>query len=127
VELLSRELAVPVFKLDHWRQKADAALEGALKEREADAASIEPKNSISRAVARLLRDGRIARRADPEDGRATILDLTDAGRALHDSLLPEFRAREARMVAPLSEAERAELDRLLGKLVHREDDWAEVF
>lgn len=38
VELLSRELGLPVFKLEQWRQKAEAALDGALKERDADAA-----------------------------------------------------------------------------------------
>ena len=38
VELLSRELGVPIYKLEQWRQKADAALDGALKEREADPA-----------------------------------------------------------------------------------------
>ena len=37
-ELLSRELGLPLFKLEPWRQKAEAALEGALKEREADPA-----------------------------------------------------------------------------------------
>ena len=37
-ELLSRELGLPVFKLAQWRQKAEAALEAALKEREADPA-----------------------------------------------------------------------------------------
>jgi|SRR5215211_4931062 len=37
-ELLSRELGLPIFKLDQWRRKAEAALEGALKEREADPA-----------------------------------------------------------------------------------------
>jgi transposase len=37
-ELLSRELGVPLYKLEQWRQKADAALEGALKERETDLA-----------------------------------------------------------------------------------------
>jgi len=36
VELLSRELGLPVFKLEQWRQRAEAAFEGALKEREAD-------------------------------------------------------------------------------------------
>ena len=35
-ELLSRELGLPVFKLEQWRQRAEAAFEGALKEREAD-------------------------------------------------------------------------------------------
>ena len=37
-ELLSRELGLPVFKLAQWRQRAEAALEGALKERETDPA-----------------------------------------------------------------------------------------
>jgi transposase len=37
-ELLSRELGLALFKLEQWRQKAEAALEGALKEREADPA-----------------------------------------------------------------------------------------
>lgn len=35
VELVSREIGVPVFKLERWREKGEAALEGALKEREA--------------------------------------------------------------------------------------------
>ena len=39
VELLSRELGVPIYKLEQWREKADAALDGALKERESDPAS----------------------------------------------------------------------------------------
>lgn len=41
MELLSRELGVPVYKLERWRGKAEAALEGALKEREADTADGE--------------------------------------------------------------------------------------
>ena len=48
VELLSRELAVPIFKLEQWRQRADAALDGALKEREADVASIELDAAMKR-------------------------------------------------------------------------------
>ncbi len=37
-ELLSRELGLPIVKLEQWRQRAEAALEGALKERETDQA-----------------------------------------------------------------------------------------
>ena len=47
-ELLSRELGVPIFKLEGWRQKADAALDGALKEREAETASIELAAAMQR-------------------------------------------------------------------------------
>jgi transposase len=41
MELLSRELGLPVYKLERWRAKAEAALEAALKEREADMADDE--------------------------------------------------------------------------------------
>jgi hypothetical protein len=48
VELLSRELGVPLYKLEQWRQKADTALDGALKEREADPASGELAAAMQR-------------------------------------------------------------------------------
>lgn len=48
VELLSRELGVPIFKPEQWRRKADAALDGALKEREAEAASTELAAAMQR-------------------------------------------------------------------------------
>ena len=48
IELLSRELGVPVYKLEHWRQKAEAGLEGALKEREADTADGELAAAMQR-------------------------------------------------------------------------------
>ena len=47
-ELLSRELGVPLYKLEQWRQKADAALDGALKERDADPASGELAAAMQR-------------------------------------------------------------------------------
>jgi transposase len=47
-ELLSRELGLPISKLEHWRQKAEAGLEGALKEREADPASGELAAAMQR-------------------------------------------------------------------------------
>ena len=72
VELLSRELGVPLFKLEQWRQKADAALDGALRERDADTASIELNAAMQRVGelsmevellrARIERSGPLARR-----------------------------------------------------------------
>lgn len=47
-ELVSRELGVPIYKLEQWREKADAALDGALKERESDAASGELAAAMQR-------------------------------------------------------------------------------
>ena len=48
VELLSRELGLPIFKLEQWRQKAEAAFEGALKEREADQADSQLAAAMQR-------------------------------------------------------------------------------
>jgi len=72
VELLSRELGVPIFKLEQWRRKADAALDGALREREAEAASTELAAAMQRIGelsmevellrARIERPGPLARR-----------------------------------------------------------------
>ncbi len=71
-ELLSRELGLPIFKLEQWRRKAEAALEGALKEREADqadgqlAAAMQRIGELSMEVellrARIARPGPLARR-----------------------------------------------------------------
>ena len=71
-ELLSRELGLPLFKLEQWRQKAEAALEGALKEREGDpaegqlAAAMQRIGELSMEVellrAKMERPGPLARR-----------------------------------------------------------------
>ena len=47
-EDLSRELGVPLYKLERWRRKAEAALDGALKERETDAATGELATAMQR-------------------------------------------------------------------------------
>ena len=47
-ELLSREFGVPLYKLEQWRAKADAALDGALKERESDTATGELAAAMQR-------------------------------------------------------------------------------
>lgn len=47
-EGLSRELGVPLYKLEGWRQKAEAALDGALKERETGAGTGELATAMQR-------------------------------------------------------------------------------
>lgn len=82
-----------------------------------------PKNSVSRAVNAMLERGFIARREDPGDARRALLSLTRRGRALYDAALPMFIARENAMLAPLTKQERMSLQRILGKLVVRDDEW----
>ena len=71
-ELLCREFGVPIYRLEQWRQKADAALDGALKERDGDpaagelAAAMQRIGELSMEVellrSRIERPGPLARR-----------------------------------------------------------------
>lgn len=83
-----------------------------------------PKNSVSRAVNRLLSMGLVRRAADRADGRRAMLSLTPKGERLYVSILPRFQARQDAMLSVLSTAERKQLNTLLNKLVERDDDWA---
>lgn len=76
-----------------------------------------PRNSISRAVHRMLRDGYLTRSPDPDDGRQALLRITPAGRAMHKSIVSKFEQRERALLAILSSDERQVLDHLLTKLV----------
>jgi DNA-binding MarR family transcriptional regulator len=52
-------------------------------------------STVSRQVAALVKDGLLERRSDPQDGRASLLVLTDPGRALladHDRLRLDYFA-----------------------------------
>lgn len=83
-----------------------------------------PKNSVSRAVAKLVSEGLLTSEAHATDGRRAILQLTAKGRKVYERVLPRFRERQQQMLSVLTSAEQAELNRLLNKLVEREDDWA---
>lgn len=77
------------------------------------------KVRVSRAVAGLVRAGRINRRVDGADRRRSVLALTPAGDSIHREIVPHARRVEARLLAGLSSDERAALDQLIKKLEAR--------
>ena len=74
------------------------------------------KVAVSRAVARLLERGLLVRGTHDDDRRRSVLELSDAGYAVHDEVAPLALEYERKLLAPLTVDERAELDRLLHKL-----------
>ena len=84
-----------------------------------------PKNSISRAINGLLKNGYISRASDEEDGRRGVLNITARGKAAYDRIAPLFQQRQKKMLEVLSAEERDDLNRLLTKLVSQEPSWAE--
>jgi DNA-binding MarR family transcriptional regulator len=82
-----------------------------------------PKNSISRAVERLLQRGLIRREQIETDRRLTLLTIERSGTALIKKTTGLFRAREAEMLRSLSAVERTALDHILRKLMHDAENW----
>jgi len=73
-------------------------------------------SAMTNRLDRLEKRGLIARKTDPEDRRGLQIMLTDAGFALVDGLVASHVETEERMLAALSQAERAILRELLGKI-----------
>ena len=73
--------------------------------------------TLGEAVDRLVRDGRLERRAAPGDRRSHALHLTPDGQTFLDALAPALEAHERAVAERLSAAERRTLVNLLGRLV----------
>jgi len=67
-------------------------------------------------VTRLEQAGLIEREEAASDRRAKHLRLTPAGRHMLDQIIPLVQAREAEILAALSDQERALLDGIVDKL-----------
>jgi DNA-binding MarR family transcriptional regulator len=79
------------------------------------------KSVVSRAVARLIELGWVARTASATDRREAPLALTGAGRDVYAQLVPIVLDYQDRLLGVLSDAERRTLGRLLDKLERQLD------
>jgi DNA-binding MarR family transcriptional regulator len=82
-----------------------------------------PKNTISRAIAKLLRRNLIQRAPDLVDRRSYVLRLTRAGRRILDETVALMVERERLMLASLSREEQRTLSKLLARIVIRSPNW----
>lgn len=78
------------------------------------------RGAISKLAERLLDKGLLVRTADPDDGRAHTLSLTDAGNALVPTLARLADQNEAEFFAILTAEEKAAMETALRRVVaHR--------
>ncbi len=73
-------------------------------------------STISRQIAHLVKLGHVERTADPVDGRATLLAATDEGRRVFEENRRLRNERFSQILAAWSEADRATLATMLGRL-----------
>ncbi len=74
------------------------------------------KTRIIATLDELQRDGLIERVADPDDRRARLLAITEAGRERKDAVQEAIQAGEERWLGTLSAADRATFLRVLQEL-----------
>lgn len=104
------------LKIPEWRLMAVLGEGRPRTQRELVAATRMDKVTVNRAAKALAERALIARQAHEADGRSHHLDLTDAGRALYDAIVPTALASEARLESNITPAERAALMTILAKL-----------
>jgi DNA-binding MarR family transcriptional regulator len=102
--------------IPEWRVMAVLGRFGPMSANEVAERTAMDKVRVSRAVAQLARDGRLARRTDRADRRRAVLDLSPKGRAVFAEIVPLALGVEARLLAPLSAAERALVDEVIARL-----------
>jgi DNA-binding MarR family transcriptional regulator len=107
------------LSIPEWRVMAVLAANPGLSAAEATARTAMDKVAVSRAVSTLLAAGRLRRITAPADRRRTHLTLTTAGARVYAQVVPMALEYERHLVAPLSKAERATLDRVLRVLLGR--------
>ncbi|MGF6261858.1 DNA-binding MarR family transcriptional regulator [Paraburkholderia youngii] len=82
-----------------------------------------PKNSISRAVNRLVERKMLKRKTNSNDRRESLLILNEAGRGLYERVRPVAVNRQELMLESLSKEERESLDFILNKLMRSRQNW----
>ncbi len=88
-----------------------------LRHRDLTAAMLVTPGAVTKRVDRLVDKGYVVRAAAGEDGRGQLVRLTRAGVRFVDRMMKVHMANEERMIGGLTDRERAQLARLLGKLV----------
>jgi DNA-binding MarR family transcriptional regulator len=73
-------------------------------------------SAVAQRLNKLEQRGLVTRTANPDDGRGTVVTLTERGKAVIDAALPDHLATERAVTSALTAAEQAELARLLQRL-----------
>jgi len=105
--------------IPEWRVMAVLAMTPDLSAAEVAQRTAMDKVAVSRAVASLLKERRIVRKTARADRRRSLLRLSAAGREVYAQVVPVALAYERDLLAPLSDKDRAVIDRAIRVLLGR--------
>ncbi len=105
--------------IPEWRVMAVLAMTPDLSAAEVAQRTAMDKVAVSRAVASLLKERRIVRKTARADRRRSLLRLSAAGQQVYAQVVPVALAYERDLLAPLSDKDRAVIDRAIRVLLGR--------
>jgi len=109
------------LRIPEWRVLAVLGMQPGLSAAEVAAKTAMDAVAVSRAVTRLLKQGRLERRYTSQDRRRSELRLSVQGQRVYEEIVPIARAYERTLLDGLDVTQRLELDRLLQLLTQRAD------
>jgi DNA-binding MarR family transcriptional regulator len=112
------------FGVPEWRILVTLGEFGTMTGKAIGSHSHMHKTKVSRAVALMERRKLVARKANRDDLRESILSLTPAGQAIYDDLAPAALAFAQQLLNAVEPADRAALDRALRKITERSAELA---
>ena len=112
------------LSITEWRVVAVLGRYDGLSAREVAERTAMDKVAVSRAVAALMKDGRVRRATAAHDKRQSVLSLTAKGRKVHAEVAPLALQYEQRLLAHLDAEEQSWLARILEKLLQAEQELA---
>lgn len=104
------------LNVPEWRVMAVLGDAGTLTQRELTEFTLMDKVAVNRACKVLEERGLAARQPNDRDGRSHLLELTDAGRAMHAAIMPLALEMERRLFSTFSEEERQAFRSLLARV-----------
>ena len=113
--------------IPEWRVLVTLGQYGTMTGKAVGAHSHMHKTKVSRAVAELEKRKMIARRANREDMRESLLSLTAAGREIYDDLAPIALDFTRRLTEAIDPADAAAFDRAIERLTERSTRLAAEF
>jgi DNA-binding MarR family transcriptional regulator len=122
-QAIAREYAARFdLPIPQWRVLAVLGRYDGIAAREVAERTAMDKVAVSRAVAGLMRDGRVRRGTADHDKRQSVLRLTPKGFKVYAQVAPLALEHERRLLAHLDEDEQRWLSRILDKLWQAEQE-----
>ncbi|MTI05460.1 MarR family transcriptional regulator [Roseibium denhamense] len=102
--------------IPEWRVTATLGEHGQMTARDVGKATSMHKTKVSRAVAGLETKGYLLRTRKDTDQREQALQLTDAGKAMYEEIVPLANAYSNQLQDALSEDQKAQLEDIFARL-----------